>query len=120
MSAGTLGDGSERHTTRRVVFARPFTLGKSAEVYPAGAYEVETAETVFEGVEHTAHIRTSTVLVVPTPTGTCDRMIVGKDLDEALRLDVEATKLSRDTAVGQEPDPSFEAGAKPKAASDER
>ena len=36
--------GAERYTTRRVVFIHPFTLGKPAEVYPAGTYEVETKE----------------------------------------------------------------------------
>jgi hypothetical protein len=84
-----MDDSTERRTSRKVVFSRPFTIGSSAEVYPAGTYEVETAEAIFEGVEHIAHVRTSTVLIIPTASGTCDRKVLGKELDEALKRDSE-------------------------------
>jgi hypothetical protein len=85
-------DGLDRYTTRRVVFARPFTLGKAPEVYPAGAYDVETKEQAVEAAGHTAHVRTSTVLIIPTARGTCCREVRGSDLDEALSQDVEQLK----------------------------
>jgi hypothetical protein len=77
-------DGLERYSTRRVVFARPFTLGKAPEVYPAGAYQIETKEQELEAGGHTAHVRTSTLLIIPTPTGTCCREVRASDLDQAL------------------------------------
>jgi hypothetical protein len=82
-------DGLERYSTRRVVFARPFTLGKAPEVYAAGAYDVETKEQAVEGAGHVAHVRTSTILIIRTPTGTCSREVRGSELDHALSRDAE-------------------------------
>lgn len=82
---GELGDPC--YTDRHVVFHAPFTLGASAEVYPAGSYVVETESCAYEGNELAAHVRTSTVLVVPTAGGTRDVHVNGLDLDEALRAD---------------------------------
>lgn len=76
-------------TERRVVFRHPFTLGAAAETYPAGSYVVETESCAYEGNEHTANVRTSTVLVLNTPTGTRDVHVNGSDLDAALRADSE-------------------------------
>ena len=81
--------GPERYTSRRVVFANPFTLGKAPEVYPAGTYEVETKELAVDAGGHIAHVRTETVLVVPTATGTFSREVKGSDLDEALARDAD-------------------------------
>lgn len=83
-------DGLERYTTRRVVFTRPFHLGKAPEVYPAGVYEVETKEQPLNAAGHTAHVRTSTVLTIPTGSGTCFREVRGSELDEALLRDAES------------------------------
>jgi hypothetical protein len=79
--------GPERYTTRRVVFARPFTLGKAPEVYPAGVYQVETREQPLDAGGHTAHVRTSTILIVPTASGTYSREVRGSELDEAVLRD---------------------------------
>lgn len=79
---------------KRVVFSRPFRLGPEPEVYPAGAYEVETGEEVLQGRGHTAHIRTSTMLIIPTPSGTVHRQISGSDLDKALARDAERQEQS--------------------------
>ena len=81
--------GSERYNTRRVVFASPFKLGKDAEVYPAGAYVVETKEEAVERGGYAAHVRTATTLVIATATGTSSRQVKGTDLDEALVRDAE-------------------------------
>ena len=90
--------GLERYTTRRVVFARPFTLGEAPEVYPAGVYEVETEEQPLELGGRTAHVRTSTVLTVPTASGTYAREVRGGDLDEAILRDAE------NSGPGENPD----------------
>jgi hypothetical protein len=88
MRSGELQTGGvERYTTRRIKFASPFTLGKASEVYPAGNYDVETKEEAVERGGYTAHVRTATVLIVPTPTGTISRQIKESDLDEALVRD---------------------------------
>ena len=82
-------NGLERYTTRRVVFARPFTLGNAPEVYPAGVYDVETKERPLEAAGHTAHVRTSTVLIIPTHSGTLTREVRGSELDEAVLRDAQ-------------------------------
>lgn len=84
-----MDSSSERCSTQRIVFTRPFSLGDSAEVYPAGTYEVDSTDWNFEGHLHTAHVRRSTVLIIPTASGTCHREILLEDLDEALRRDCE-------------------------------
>ena len=84
-----LNGGPERYTTRRVVFARPFTLGKAPEVYPAGAYAVETKEGVVDRGCYTAYVRTGTMLIIPTVAGTRSCQVKGSELDEALLQDAE-------------------------------
>ena len=80
---------SERYTTRRVVFGSPFKLGEAPEVYPAGTYDVETKEEAVERGGYTAHVRTATMLIVPTATGIRCRPVKGSDLDAALTRDAE-------------------------------
>ena len=93
--------GHERYTTRHLVFSRPFTLGSSPEVYPAGTYEVETKQEAWEANGHRALRRMSTVLVVPTPTGTLHREVSGTELDRAFAQDAE--KLDQ-SAPSENPD----------------
>jgi len=81
--------GTSRYRIDRVVFSKPFSLGDATEVYPAGTYQVETAEEAFEGHEHTAHVRTSTVLIISTRSGTIHRKVDGTDLEKALAQDAE-------------------------------
>jgi hypothetical protein len=75
------------------VFVNPFTLGKAREVYPAGAYDVETKEEAVERGGYTAHVRTATTLTIPTGTGTIAREVKGSDLDEALARDADGNGL---------------------------
>lgn len=88
-------NGLERYTTRRVVFNRPFTLGKASEVYPAGVYRVETKEQPMEIGGHTAYVRTGTVLVIPTATGSYCRDVRSHELDEAVSRDTEQGELGQ-------------------------
>jgi hypothetical protein len=92
----------ERYSTRRVVFAHPFTLGRAPEVYAEGAYDVETREQAIDAGAHTAHVRTSTTLIIPTATGICCREVAGSDLDEALSRDAGEGEAS--TEVSENPD----------------
>lgn len=80
-------NGLERYTDERVVFCHPFTLGNSPEVYPAGVYQVETKKLPAEAGGHTAWVRSSTVLVIPTATGSYCREVRGRELDEAILRD---------------------------------
>ena len=79
----------ERYTTRRIVFVSPFTLGKDPEVYPTGAYDVETKEELVERGGYTAYVRTATMLIISTTTGTRSRPVEGSELEEALARDAE-------------------------------
>ena len=92
--------GLQRYTTRRLVFARPFTLGQALEVYPAGVYDVETEEQPLDAGGHTVHVRTSTVLTIPTASGTYCREVCASDLDEAVLRDAEHTASSENPDRG--------------------
>jgi hypothetical protein len=89
--------GTERYTTRRVTFVRPFTLGKAEEIYAAGEYDVETKEEAVDRGGYTANVRTATMLIIRTAAGTRSRQVNGGELDEA---------LLRDAEDGQKTDPS--------------
>ena len=82
-------EGLDRYTMQRVVFARPFTLGKAPEVYPAGVYDIETKELPLQAGSHTAHVRTSIFLIIPTSSGTRSREVQGSELDDAVLRDAE-------------------------------
>ena len=83
-----LNDGIERITAQMIDFARPFTLGQSTEVYPAGPYEVEIIEHRVDAGGHTAHVRKSTTLIIRTATGMRCREILASELDQALLQDI--------------------------------
>ena len=90
MRLGEQSNGSfERVSTRMVTFDRPFTLGTSAEVFPAGSYEVETVEQALEAAGYTAHVRKSQTLIIRTATGLRCREVLGKELDNALLQDAD-------------------------------
>jgi hypothetical protein len=82
-------NGSERYTNERILFTQPFTLGRSPEVYPAGMYQVETKKVAAEVGGHTAWVRSSKVLIVPTSTGSHCREVRGSELDEAILGDTD-------------------------------
>ena len=77
----------ERVATRRVVFVHPFTLGSDPEIFSAGIYDVETTEGTLDIAGLTAHLRTSTVLIVPTRAGFRWCNVLASDLDDALIRD---------------------------------
>jgi hypothetical protein len=96
-------NGLERYTEERFVFHRPFTLGREPEVYPAGVYQVETKKLPAEAGGHTAWVRASNVLVIPTPTGSYCREVRGSELDQAMLRDTEqrgTTELSENPDRG--------------------
>ena len=80
-------EGPEHLATSRVVFVRPFTLGSDPEVFPAGIYDVETAQRTLEVPGMTAYLSTSTVLIIPTPTGFRWLNVLASDLDAAVLRD---------------------------------
>lgn len=102
-------DGQERYTTERVTFEHPFSLGKPPVIYPAGAYQVETRTQQVEAGGHTAHIRTATVLVVATATGSYCREVNGSDLDGALLRDKDE---GRSASPSENPDRGNASGSK--------
>ena len=82
----------------RVVFTQPFTFGQAPEVYPAGVYEVEIEEQPLEAGAPTAHVGVSTVLTIPTASGTYCREPRGSDLDEAISRNAQRAG-TRETGV---------------------
>lgn len=82
-------EAPERYSSRHIVFGQPFKLGNDPEVYPAGSYEVETAERALEAGTSRAYVRASTTLIIPTRTGTVSRQVRASDLDDALERDRE-------------------------------
>lgn len=88
------GSGSATYATRTVRFASPFSLGSAAELFPAGDYQVETADELVERCGHTARIRLSTVLIVPTRAGTRHCEISAAELEQALLRDSAAGALA--------------------------
>jgi hypothetical protein len=90
-------DDSEgtRYSDRQVVFHHEFTLGASKEVYPPGRFVLETAEDSYAVGGHTAHVRNSTMLIVPTASGTRAIPINVRELEAALKEDAE--REQRDT-----------------------
>jgi hypothetical protein len=78
-----------RYTDREVVFHDQFTLGTSPEIYAAGRYVIETGDRTYEGIAHAAHVRDSTVLIIPTPSGTRSVQVSEADVLAALATDAE-------------------------------
>ena len=78
-----------RYLDQHVVFHREFTLGASADVYPPGDYIIETAETRHSAGGRTAHIHKSTMLIVPTLSGTRAIPVNVRELEVAMKKDVE-------------------------------
>jgi len=58
-------------------------------VYPPGRYVIETAEDSYAAAGHTAHVRKSTLLIVPTASGTRGIPINIRELEDALNEDAE-------------------------------
>lgn len=84
-----VGRDCVQYSDRTVIFHDQFTLGASAQIFPAGRYVIEDGDCSYEGQGHTGHVRSSTVLVITTPTGTRNVSVNGSDLDSALAADLE-------------------------------
>jgi hypothetical protein len=90
-----------QYSDHKVEFHHEFTLGGAAEVYPPGRYAVESAEEIHEQNGHSARVRTSTVLIVPTPSGTRAVQVNARELEAALETDVQRQQLG---APSENPD----------------
>jgi len=78
-----------QYSDKHVVFHHEFTLGVSGNVYPPGDYIIETAETRHSAGGHTAHVHRSTLLIVPTASGTRAIPVNVRELEAAMKKDVE-------------------------------
>lgn len=94
-----------RTTEKTVTFKRPFVLGGSNELLPAGAYVVETDEELLEGISFPAYRRKLTLIHLPTKSGnsilTRPLAIDPKELDVALVRDQAPAEMSADAGTGQ-------------------
>lgn len=86
-----------RKTT--ATFAFPFRLGRGAEEHPAGTYDVETEDAIYEGNGWNAYVRVATVMLIRTPGQTRYCTIEPAELSAALALDAERG------GPGEAPDP---------------
>lgn len=86
-------DGT-RYSDQQVVFRYEFSLGESEEVYPPGRYVLEAADDSYSASGHTARVRKSTLLIVPTASGTRSIPINVGELESALKKDAEREQLS--------------------------
>lgn len=89
-----------RYSDHHVLFHHEFTLGASGEVYPPGRYVIETAEDSYAASGHTAHVRKSTLLIVPTACGTRAIPIQIRELEAALKEDAKREQAG---AQGESP-----------------
>lgn len=76
-----------RTTSRRVTFQHPFVLEGFARDVPAGTYLVETEDQLMDTLLSQAWKRASTVIRLPTATGTQDIFIDPEQLNAALLRD---------------------------------
>lgn len=81
------GQGATKTTRRTRIFRRPFQIGKDAQVYLAGPYDILTTEAAHEGNERVVYVRISTVLLIKSLGTTTHREVLAEDLEEAIRQD---------------------------------
>jgi hypothetical protein len=89
-----------RTNTRTVTFSRPFLLRGYEALLPAGRYEVETDEELFEGVSFPAYRRIMTLIHLhpasDNPGVRQTLKVDPADLDAALKMDrIDASALAR-------------------------
>ena len=88
------GGEATQYSDEAVVFRHEFTLGAASEVYPAGRYTIETARDAHDVSGHEAKVRKSTMLIVPTASGTRAVQVQACDVETALRADAEREQLN--------------------------
>jgi hypothetical protein len=76
-----------RSTSRMVTFQHAFVLDGFARQVPAGTYLVETEETLMDSVLSLAWKRASTIMRLPTATGSQDVFVDPEQLNAALLRD---------------------------------
>jgi hypothetical protein len=81
-----------RTSSKTITFHHPFWLKGVDRELPPGDYRVVTEEELIEGLSFAAYHRVSTVIFVPSPSGTAVEMVT---IDPA---DLEATQL-RDASL---------------------
>lgn len=109
-NTGAENSGDTQYSDHPVIFHHEFTLGESREAFRPGSYIVETAEEIHEAAGHSAHVRKSCVLIVPTASGTRSVHVSSHELDAALEADAAMQQLG---ARNENPDrPSAEGVAR--------
>lgn len=88
---------SERVARETVAFAAPFYVEGLASEQPAGTYEVETVETLIEGLSFPAYRVASTSIVLPLPGH-------GRHSHQLARIDASLVRAAK--AEGKEEKPS--------------
>lgn len=83
-----------RHTSKTIRFARPFTLANVEGEHPAGSYEIEIEEELLSGLSFPVYRRIGARITLPfNALGASGHQTVPVTLD-----DIEAA-LARDEAV---------------------
>jgi len=98
-----------RTSEKRVTFRRPFVLGGSDEVFPAGTYSVETDEELLEGISFPAYRRVLTLIhlnATPAHPGLSRVLTIDPDeLDTALERDQAPAGMAAGPDTGVAPEP---------------
>ena len=76
-----------RTTSKRVTFKSSFRLEEVEQELPAGTYDVDTEEEIYEGNERTVFVRVATLVRIPRFGGTRTVKIDPEGLDAALVRD---------------------------------
>ena len=88
-----------RTTKSTVTFARPFILGESGELFPAGRYSIETDEELLEGISFPVYHRTATMMQLdanPSRRGISEVILIDpQQLEAALAADAVAAPLAK-------------------------
>ena len=94
-----------RTSDKTVTLRKPFVLGRSDEVLPAGSYTVETDEKPLEGISFLAYRRILTLIHLHAESGHPGRMrtltIDPNDLDAALKRDQAPEEMADGSGAGQ-------------------
>lgn len=87
-----------RTTSKTVTFRRPFVLGGTSDVQPAGTYDVETEEELLDTVALPAYRRTATMIELHARSGAAaitEMVVVDPDeLEAALARDAAAEAMA--------------------------
>jgi hypothetical protein len=91
-----------RTTNQTVTFRRPFCLKGVDRLLPPADYRVMTDEELIEDLSFSAYHRISTVIFVPSPSGSAVEMVTIDPLDLQAAQDQDAGTLSMRPRNGAE------------------